>query len=368
MSHDPETLAPPPPAPALTVTRPRPRDGVTLEPFHWRPVIAIACSLALTLLATSSMYDYSGDQLYFLSAGKQLASGYVDQSFLVPDLARTLAWLVPGNPMVLRVPAAVVSSATVVFCALLAQEMGGRRRAQMVSAAAAALSPVIVIFCHLMITPVQDIFHWTLISWMLARWIRLRADRLLIWVGLLSALALQNKFLVGVYLLSLVVAIAVTGPRQLLRRPALWVAGAIALGSATPYLLSYVRHGGAHSPAVSVVGSEDNLFSGSLLMILPLMAMLIGFPLMMLLVGGLVRLLGMAEMRTYRFFGWAALCTMLFFLGAPGRTYYIAALFPVLWAAGAVSLQYRRPARVRDLSFSRSAFVAYYALRPDGRG
>lgn len=367
MSHAPETPAPAPAASAPAATRPEPRDGITCAPFHWRPVLVIACSLALTLLATSSMYDYSGDQLYFLSAGKQLARGYVDQSFLVPDLARTLTWLVPGNQMVLRVPAAVVSSATVVFCALLAREMGGRRRAQTISAAAAALSPVIVIFGHLMITPVQDIFLWTLISWMLARWVRLRADRLLIWVGLLSALALQNKFLVGVYLLSLVAAIAMAGPRQLLRRPALWAAGAIALGAATPCLLKYLQHGGSQSPAVSVVGSEDNLFSGSLLMILPLTAMLIGFPLMMLLLGGLARLLGMAEMRTYRFFGWAALCTMLFFLAAPGRTYYVAALFPMLWAAGAVSLQYRRPARVRDLSFSRSAFAAYYALNPDGR-
>ena len=368
MSHAPETSAPPLPAPAPAATRTEPGDGVTRAPFHWRPVMIIACSLALVLLAASSKYDYSGDQLYFLSAGKQLARGYVDQSFLVPDLARTLTWLVPGNETVLRVPAAVVSSATVVLCALLALEMGGRRRAQVVSAAAAALSPVVMIFGHVMITPVQDIFLWTLISWMLARWLRLRADRLLIWVGLLSALALQNKFLVGVYLLSLVVAIAVAGPRQLLRRPALWAAGAIALGSATPYLLRSLHHGVAEGPAVSVAGSEDDLFSGSLLMLLPLTAMLIGFPLMMLLLGGLTRLLGMAEMRPYRFFGWAALCTMLFFLAAPGRTYYVAALFPVLWAAGSVSLQYRRPARVRDWSFSRTAFVAYHSLTPDGRG
>lgn len=368
MSHATEALAAPAPKPGPARTRPTPQNSSTeVAPFSWRPVTIFACVLALTLLVAGSSYGYSGDQLYFIAAGKQLARGYVDQSFLAPLVARTLSRLAPGNQMVLRIPATVLSSVSVVFCALLAREMGGRRRAQMVSAGAAALSPVIVIFSHLMVTPTQDIFQWTLISFLLARWIRLRADRLLLWVGVISALALQNKFLVCVYLLSLALAITVVGPRRLLVRPAIWVAGVVALASATPYLLTHLQHGWSPAPPVSVAGTEDDLFSGSPLMVLPMALMLIGLPLIMLLVGGLVRLLGMPELRPYQFLGWATLSTMLFFLADPGRSYYIAALFPVLWAAASVSFQYRPPTRVSDWSFSRIAFTAYHAYSPDGR-
>jgi hypothetical protein len=363
-------IPPTPQAPADRPEKPAEQQYVPPEiaPFSWRPVTLAAVLLAVILLITSSKYGYSGDQLYFIASGKQVAKSYVDQSFMVPLLAHTLDSIAPGSQLVPRIPATLVASGAVYFCALTAREMGGLRRAQIVSAAACAMSPLIVIFSHLMITPVLDIFYWTLLSWLLARWVRLRADRILLWVAVVAALALQNNFLVGVYLAALVLGLAMAGPRRLLLRPLVWGAGVLALATAGAYLVTHLQHGWGAAQSVSAVGDVSDIYNGSPLMVIPLTLLPFSIPLIMLLFGGLGRLLGMPELREYKFFGWAALLTLLFFLAAPGRTYYIAALFPVLWAAGSVSLQFRPRNRVRDWRFSRTAFAAYHAFPPDGRG
>ncbi|WP_201776274.1 ArnT family glycosyltransferase [Streptacidiphilus melanogenes] len=344
----------PGPAPESS-TSGRPPNGC--EPFALRPVAIIAGVLTLALLATSARYGYYGDELYFLAAGKHPAWGYVDQPPLVPLLSHALDSLAPGNLVVLRLPATLLSGAGVVLCALITRELGGQRRAQLLAAGAFAVSPIVVVFGHLLITPTLDVFFWTLISWLLVRWIRLRDDKLLLWLGLAAALGLQNKYLVGVFLLALLVAVAAVGPRGLLTRPALWVAGVFTVLATTPSLLWQAQHGWPQSQMTSVIAAEDDRLFGGQALFLPLALAFAGFPLMILLCAGLWRLLRMEELRTYRFLGWAAVGTTAFFLVTDGRQYYVAGLFPVLWAAGAVSLQHRPAARGWRWAFSRVAFV-----------
>jgi 4-amino-4-deoxy-L-arabinose transferase-like glycosyltransferase len=351
MTHDTETAVPPnAPAPAQAA---RP----AAEPFAWRPVAVIAGVVTLALLVTSVRYGYYGDELYFIAAGRHLAWGYVDQPPLAPLLAHLLDTLAPGNLLVLRLPATLITGAGVVLCAQIAREMGGRRRAQVLSAGAYAVSPIIIVLGHLMITPTLDIFFWTLISWLLARWIRTRRDVLLLWIGPAAALALQNKYLVGVYLGALVVAAAAVGPRRLLGRPTLWAAAVIAVLCTVPSLVWQAHNGWPQAQMTHIIAAEDDMSYGGRAGFLPLALVYAGFPVFVLMIAGVVRLLRLPELRDFRLFGWAALITTAFMLGQDGRSYYIAGAFPVLWAAGAVSLQYRPAARAWAWGFSRRSFV-----------
>ncbi|WP_331386672.1 ArnT family glycosyltransferase [Saccharothrix sp. ST-888] len=245
----------------------------------------------------------------------------------------------------LRLPATLLTGAGAVLSALIARELGGQRRAQVLSAGAFAVSPIVVAFGHLLITPTLDVFFWTLISWLLVRWVRLRDDRLPLWLGVAAAVALQDKYLVGVLLLALVGAVAAAGPRELLTRPALWTAAAIAVLVTVPSLVWQARHGWPQAAMTDVITAEDDALFGGRVAFLPLALILSGFPLVLLMCAGLWRLLRMEALRGYRFLGWAALGTTAFFLVTDGRAYYVAGLFPTLWAAGAVSLQHRPAAR-----------------------
>lgn len=327
------------------------------QPFARRPVAIIAGVLTAALLITSDRYGYYGDELYFIAAGRHLAWGYADQPPLLPLLAHALNALAPGNLVVLRLPATLLSGLGVLLCAQLARELGGQRRAQVLSAGAFAVSPIVVVFGHLTITPTLDVFCWTLVSWLLVRWIRVRDDRLLLWLGLAAAVDLQNKYLVGVLLLALAGSVAAVGPRELLRRPALWAGSLFAVLVTLPSLLWQAQHHWPQADMTSAIAAEDDRLYGGRFGFLPLALSMAGFPLLLLMCAGLWRLLRMPELRAYRFLGWAALATTAFFLLSDGRSYYLAGLFPVLWAAGAVSLQHRPAARGWGWGHSTVSFV-----------
>ncbi|MDT5006423.1 MAG: hypothetical protein QOJ24_3599 [Mycobacterium sp.] len=71
--------------------------------------------------------------------------------------------------------------------------------------------------------PVQ----WLLLMWSLIRWVRLRDDRLLIAFGCVAGIAALTKLQVILLCSVLLVAVALAGPRELLRRPMLWLGGVI---------------------------------------------------------------------------------------------------------------------------------------------
>ena len=138
----------------------------------WRPVLLLAGALALVHGISSAWYGTFGDELYFLAAGRHLAWGYADQPPLVPWLAAALDHLAPGNLVVLRLPATLVSAGHVVLAALLAREMGERRRAQLLTGAAVAISPFFLATGHLLATSTLDPVLWTLLLWLVVRWVR----------------------------------------------------------------------------------------------------------------------------------------------------------------------------------------------------
>jgi 4-amino-4-deoxy-L-arabinose transferase-like glycosyltransferase len=73
--------------------------------------------------------------------------------------------------------------------------------------------------------------------WLMIRWQRVRDDRLLLVIGVIAGLAVLTKFQVMLLCLVLLVAIAVCGPRDLLRRPMLWVGALVALVIASPTVI-----------------------------------------------------------------------------------------------------------------------------------
>jgi hypothetical protein len=237
--------ADPAPAPA------RPR-------LAWRPVLLLAGGLALVHGIASAWYGAFGDELYFVAAGHRPAWGYADQPPLVPWLAAALDHLAPGDLVVLRLPATLASAGHVVLAALVAVELGGRRRAQLLAAAAVAISPFFLATGHLLATSTLDPVLWTLLLWLVVRWIRidvglrrgssapLRAaghDRLLLAAAPVLAVALFGKFLVPVLVAGLAVGVLVAGPRRLLGRPSLWVALVLAAASTVPTLRWQAAHG-----------------------------------------------------------------------------------------------------------------------------
>ncbi|HWN27149.1 MAG TPA: glycosyltransferase family 39 protein [Actinomycetospora sp.] len=327
-------------------------------PVAWRAVLLLAGGLALVHGIASAWYGAFGDELYFVAAGRHLAWGYADQPPLVPWLAAALDHLAPGNLVVLRLPATLASAGHVVLAALLAVEMGGRRRAQLLAGAAVAISPFFLATGHLLATSTLDPVLWTLLLWLVVRWVRTRHDALLLAAGPVLAVALFGKFLVPVLVAALAVGVLVAGPRRLLGRPALWLALVLAAASTVPTLLWQAAHGWPQLRMGAVVAAEGGV-TGNQWCFLPFAAWDIGLLPGVVLAGlGLWALLRSDALRPWRAIGIASVAVVAVMLAGGGRPYYVMGLAAVLVAAGAVALQDRAPARWWSWTVSVPAFVA----------
>lgn len=330
----------------LTALFAAPRKVRDTAPFARTPVFVVAGLLGLLLIAVAGRYGYFGDELYFLAAGRHLAWGYADQPPLVPLLARAMEAIAPDSVFVLRLPAMVVMVVSVVLTALIAREMGGGRRAQVLGAATFAVSTQFVASGHYLATSTFDPFLWTLLVWLLVRWVRTRADGLLVWSGVVTAIALNTKLLIGAFWLVAVIAVLACGPRELLRRPALWLGGLIAAAAVVPTLVWQATHGWPQLAMSTAISQEVAAMPGGRAMILPVMLALTGLPVAALLLGyGGWRLLRAPELREYRFLGWTTAGLTVLFVVVAGRQYYVAGLYGVCWAAAAVELERGRAAR-----------------------
>ncbi|SDZ31424.1 4-amino-4-deoxy-L-arabinose transferase [Amycolatopsis xylanica] len=321
--------------------------GVTLERADTRlavaPVFTIAGAMGVLLLVLSGRYGFFGDELYFLAAGRHLAWGYADQPPLLPLLARLLD---TGSPVVLRLPATLAMAAGVVFAALIARELGGGRKAQILTAGAFAVCTQMLGTGHYLATSTIDPFLWTVILWLIVRWIRTRDDNLLLWLGVVTGLALNTKFLIGTFWTLAVVALLALGPRDLLKRPKLWAGAGIAAVMIAPTLIWQAANGWPQLEMGEAISAEVGSLWGGRLVFLPSALLLAGLPVgAVLLLYGLWRLLRSARWREYRFLGWTTVGLVLLFFAVNGRAYYVAGMLPLSWAVAAVELESGRASR-----------------------
>ncbi|KAA2257590.1 glycosyltransferase family 39 protein [Solihabitans fulvus] len=304
----------------------------------------MAAVIGSILLITSVGYRYSGDELYFLAAGRHLDWGYVDQPPLVPLLAHLMDSVLPGSRLALRLPVTVLVPLTAVLAARLAGELGGGRRAQVLTCVTFAISPTILMGSHRLSTTIVDVCCWTAATWLLVRWVRVRDDRLWLAIGAVTAIALQAKYLVVFLWVAVGVALVAAGPREVFRRPLLWAGAAIAAVVAAPGVVWQAAHGWPQVDMGSAIAAEVEA-AGGRAAFLPILLLGTGLVGGVLLCGGLWRLLRAPELRPYRFLGWTVVLLAVFFLVSDSRPYYLTGLFPLCWAAAAVGIERRRPAR-----------------------
>ncbi|ONM50179.1 glycosyltransferase family 39 protein [Nocardia donostiensis] len=302
-----------------------------------RPVVAVAVVSAVVLLLSATRYGYFGDELYFLSAGERLSFGYADQGPVLPLLARLMDTIAAGSLVVLRLPAIALTVLAVVLSACIAREFGGGRGAQVLTALAYATSPFLLLQGKNLSTNAIDVALWVVITWLVVRWVRTRRDRLLLCAALVTAIDMQVKWLIPFFWIAVAVTALVFGPRDLVRRPLLWLGGFIVLVATTPTLLWQARHGWPQLALGTVISAESDVVGGRFLFV-PLAVVLAGALGAVLLCYGVWALLRARSLRPYRFLGATTLLLVVVFMILGGRMYYLAGMYAVAIAAGAVGL------------------------------
>ncbi|GAB0103873.1 glycosyltransferase family 39 protein [Nocardia sp. JMUB6875] len=322
----------------MTLTYTPESESTSAPPlFAWRGVLLVSGLITLAWSVSAARFQLAGDELYYLACGRRLAVSYVDNGPAIPLIARLCDLLAPGSVVALRIPGLLLLIAVSVLTAAVAFECGARPRYQLLAAAGYAASPFI--FAYTVLDSVAfDVACQALIVWLLVRWVRTRRDRLLIAAGVAAAIDVQDKWLVLMLGACVAFGVLVAGPREILRRPALWVGLLILAAAMTPALLWQASHDWPQlatnrAIAQETAGSDGGQF-GTVIAIMVVTGFLGGG----LGVLGLYGLARSPKLRPYRFVVVAALAMVVLVVASHGRSYYVAGIVPAIFGAGAAVL------------------------------
>ncbi|KXP10350.1 ArnT family glycosyltransferase [Tsukamurella pseudospumae] len=348
----------------MTETTPAPSVHPTPTsppPVAWVAIVPVVVLGAIAATFGASKYHLFGDELYFIAAGQHLSVSYADQGPILPLLA-LLGNAMPGDSLVLfRLPSVLITLVGILLSALLAREFGGGRLAQGLSAGAYATSTFLLLQSSLLATNAIDTPLWVAVTWLVVRWVRTRQDWLLFAAGVVTAIDMQVKWLIPVFWVCVIAASLIWGPRELLRRPALWAGGAFTVITMIPALIWQARHGWPYLQLTSQV-AEESQYTGGRLLFVPIMLLLAGILGTPLLVYGLYALFRSPDLRPFRFLAPAFVLLVVVFILTAGRPYYPGGMLPVIIAAGAVAFERIRWPRFRWIAAPLSAFAVVFVV------
>jgi hypothetical protein len=313
------------------------RGSGTPPPLERGLLLALSAVKLLIHAALAGRYGYFRDELYFLDCGRHLDWGYVDHAPMIGLVAR-VALLLGGSLPVLRMIAALAGAALVAMTVILARELGGGRFAQGLAGLAVVAAPIYLGTDSLFTMNAFEPLFWMGGVWALVRIVRDGDPRLWMGFGVLAGLGLMNKHSTVFFCVSVAVALLLVPERKALLTPWPWIGAALALLIFLPNLAWQVRH---DFPTLedlrNVARSGKNVKLGPVAFFAQ-QVLLLHPVLLPLWLGGLAWLFRGRGGR-FRILAWIFVVFALMLFALKAKNYYLAPMYPMLFAAGAVGLE-----------------------------
>ncbi len=301
---------------------------------------AIALAKFLFHVYFNNRYGYFRDEFDYIACGNHLAWGYVDQPPLIPFLIHVCRAILGDSLRSIRFIPALASSLLVVQTALIAREFGGRRFALLLSAITVVIAPQYLSNGGLLTTNCLEPNLWMGCAYFAILAIKRNDPRYWLWFGVIAGIGLEEKYTIALFGFGIVVGLLLTEQRRLLLDKWLWLGGIAAFLIFLPNLLWNLHY---HWPFLElmrniradgrdVVLSPGQYFIQQAILVHPFTAPI--------WIAGLIALFFSAPLRPYRFLAWTyVVCYAVLFV-LHGKNYYLAPVYPMLLAAGAVVIDF----------------------------
>jgi 4-amino-4-deoxy-L-arabinose transferase-like glycosyltransferase len=331
-----------------------------IRPLALWPLILLTAAKLLVHLATANKYGYFRDELYFLDLGRHLDWGYVDCAPLIGLYAK-VALLLGGSLVVLRSIAAVVGAARVVLTIFMARELGGGRFAQALAGLCILAAPIYLGEDSILTMNGFEPLFWMGCVFCFIRIVRTGNSRLWLWFGALAGLGLENKHSTIFFLVAFAVGLILSPDRSELGRRWIWIGAAIAILIFLPNVLWQVRHGfptledlrNVQRAGKNVVLGPVEFVAQQIELLHPLLLPFWAAGLVSFLFGRLSRL---------RTLGIAYVVLLAIMIVLKAKNYYLAPIYPMLFAGGAVAAEAFLDRRARSRGPVLKAAIAIYVF------
>jgi hypothetical protein len=318
---------------------PKARIGVAV-------VLLAAAKLLVHLLTTGRFgYGFFVDELYFLACAEHLDWGYVDMPPLLPAVTAAMRALLGDSLMAVRILPALLGAALVILTGVLAREMGGGRSAASLAALGVVVAPVyLAVHAYHSMNAIEPLI-WMGCALVLLRLKSGGDQRLWLAFGILAGLGLLNKHTMLLFGFALVAGLLLTPDRRLLASRWFWAAGGIAFLIALPNLAWMIAHGFPHLELLANIRANRRDVSIDPLSFLGYQALLIHPLAVPVSIAGLAYMVVHREGRPHRALGLAFAVTLGVLMAMNARPYYLAPAYPLLLAAGGITLERGLPER-----------------------
>lgn len=324
-------------------------DGVSL-----RQALILATMFALVKLVLQVSvnlweahlgWGYFRDEMYYILCGQHLDWGYVDHGPIVALQARAAVALFGRSLAGIRMFSALAGAAKLFLTGLITWSLGGRRVAQALAMLGVLLAPeFLALDSFLSMNSFEPVF-W--MSAVFALLMLLRPDPQAHHAGrwwcvfaVASGVGMENKPSMLLFLIALLIGLLLTPQRRLLFSRGAIIAVAIAGLMMVPNVLWQLHH---HWPTLEFIRNgklEHKNVTLSPLGFLHAQELMMNPLAMPLWVAGLAWLLLSRAARRWRFLGWSYVALVVLMMASgDAKDYYLAPVYPMLFAAGGACWQ-----------------------------
>jgi Dolichyl-phosphate-mannose-protein mannosyltransferase len=287
-------------------------------------------------IAFSGRYGFHRDELLSYSNAMHLDWCYVVYPPLTAWFARVELAVFGNNLVGYRFLPAVAIGFVSVLAGLIARAMGGGRRAMLVAAVSAGIAGPVSFAGSFFSYMSFDLLWWVLVAWATAELVRSQNPRWWIAIGVGVGLGLLTKYTILFFVTGLLGGMLLTPNRRWFRSGWFWVGAAVALAMALPVVVWQFQHNFVAIAWMKSIHARD-LSWGRADYFLPNQFWSVTSPVTVpIWCAGLWYLFASRTDKRFRILSWMYVITLILFLVAKGRDYYLAPAYPMLLAAGAV--------------------------------
>lgn len=335
---------------------------MTQKPDHsatpsnvWFAPLAVGAYFAVFKLclhfAFNSNYDFFRDELYFIACSEHLAWGYPDHSPLIAFVTRLSRILLGESLFAFRFFPALAGAAKIFLTALLVKEFGGKWFAAFLACLGVLCAPIYLAIDNLLAMNAFEAVFWMACVYFAVLAVKREQPRYWLWFGVFAGLGLMNKHSMLFFGAAIVVGLIATPARKYLLDKWLWIGGAIAILIFLPNIIWQIQNDFATLELLRNVQKtgKNVVFAPHEFIVQQVFALNPATILVWL--AGLWFFLFDKRGREFRFLGVAylILLALMIYLGA--KDYYLAPIYPMLFAAGGVWWE-QISEKIRALYFS----------------
>jgi hypothetical protein len=291
--------------------------------------------MVLQYLVINPDYELHRDEFLYLNQADHLAFGYISVPPLTALFSKIVFILGDGIFWVRFFPG-LFGALTVVFVWLIVEAAGGQTGAKILASTAIIFSALLRL--NILYQPNSfDVLIWTIIFYLLIRFIQTEKDSWLYWLAIIISAGFYNKYNIVFLIAGLTAGLLVTNQRRIFAKRTLWLAMVLSLILLSPNIIWQVTNNFPvfqhmkvlkanqldNNSATGFLINQALFFAGSaLLTIMALWAFIFYKP-----------------FRSFRFIGIAFVTVITLFAIMKAKGYYAVGIYPVVISLGSVYLE-----------------------------